>query len=416
MIYSEIIGVYSNSDITSYRLIYMDPIKNPFSPGAGSPPPELVGREPVLEQARILLGRILAGRSEKSLLLTGLRGVGKTVLLNEIQRLASAAGYRTIEIEAHEDKRLGPLLAPSLRRLLYDLDRLAGAGDKVKRGLAVLRGFISAIKVTVGDVDIGLDIEPEKGVADSGDLEIDLPNLLVAVAEAAAERSSAVALLIDEVQYFNQKELGALIMAMHKVQQRQLPLVLVGAGLPILPGLAGESKSYAERLFSFPPIGALAESDALKALQDPAQAAGVSFAPEALAEIYRMTKGYPYFLQEWGYQAWNLATASPIGFDVVAGATSNVIHRLDENFFRVRFDRLTPAEKKFLRAMAELGPDAHRTGDIAAVLGVQVNSLGPVRAKLIRKGMIYSPAHGEMAFTVPLFDEFMRRAIPEFSR
>ena len=394
----------------------MDPIKNPFSPGAGSPPPELVGREPVLEQARILLGRILAGRSEKSLLLTGLRGVGKTVLLNEIQRLASAAGYRTIEIEAHEDKRLGPLLAPSLRRLLYDLDRLAGAGDKVKRGLAVLRGFISAIKVTVGDVDIGLDIEPEKGVADSGDLEIDLPNLLVAVAEAAAERSSAVALLIDEVQYFNQKELGALIMAMHKVQQRQLPLVLVGAGLPILPGLAGESKSYAERLFSFPPIGALAESDALKALQDPAQAAGVSFSPEALAEIYRMTKGYPYFLQEWGYQAWNLATASPIGFDVVAGATSNVIHRLDENFFRVRFDRLTPAEKKFLRAMAELGPDAHRTGDIAAVLGVQVNSLGPVRAKLIRKGMIYSPAHGEMAFTVPLFDEFMRRAIPEFSR
>lgn len=394
----------------------MDPIKNPFSPGAGSPPPELVGRAPVLEQARILLGRILAGRSEKSLLLTGLRGVGKTVLLNEIQRLASAAGYRTIEIEAHEDKRLGPLLAPSLRRLLYDLDRLAGAGDKVRRGLAVLRGFISAIKVTVGDVDIGLDIEPEKGVADSGDLEIDLPNLLVAVAEAAAERNSAVALLIDEVQYFNQKELGALIMAMHKVQQRQLPLVLVGAGLPILPGLAGESKSYAERLFSFPPIGALAESDALKALQDPAQAAGVSFSPEALAEIYRMTKGYPYFLQEWGYQAWNLATASPIGFDVVAGATSNVIHRLDENFFRVRFDRLTPAEKKFLRAMAELGPDAHRTGDIAAVLGVQVNSLGPVRAKLIRKGMIYSPAHGEMAFTVPLFDEFMRRAIPEFSR
>lgn len=394
----------------------MDPIKNPFSPGAGSPPPELVGRAPVLEQARILLGRILAGRSEKSLLLTGLRGVGKTVLLNEIQRLASAAGYRTIEIEAHEDKRLGPLLAPSLRRLLYDLDRLAGAGDKVRRGLAVLRGFISAIKVTVGDVDIGLDIEPEKGVADSGDLEIDLPNLLVAVAEAAAERNSAVALLIDEVQYFNQKELGALIMAMHKVQQRQLPLVLVGAGLPILPGLAGESKSYAERLFSFPPIGALAESDALKALQDPAQAAGVSFAPEALAEIYRMTKGYPYFLQEWGYQAWNLATASPIGFDVVAGATSTVIRRLDENFFRVRFDRLTPAEKKFLRAMAELGPDAHRTGDIAAVLGVQVNSLGPVRAKLIRKGMIYSPAHGEMAFTVPLFDEFMRRAIPEFSR
>lgn len=394
----------------------MDPIKNPFSPGAGSPPPELVGREPVLEQARILLGRIKTGRSEKSLLLTGLRGVGKTVLLNEIQRLASAEGYRTIEVEAHEDKRLGPLLAPSIRRLLYDLDRLAGAGDKVRRGLAVLRGFISAVKVTVGDVNIGLDIEPERGVADSGDLEIDLPNLLDAVAEAAAERHSAVAVLIDELQYLNRKELGALIMAMHRVQQRRLPLVLVGAGLPILPGLAGESKSYAERLFSFPTIGALAEADARRALRDPVRASGVEFDEAALAEIFTMTRGYPYFLQEWGYQAWNLATSNLIGPDVVRGATSRVISRLDENFFRVRFDRLTPSEKRFLRAMAELGAAAaYKTGDIAAMLGVQVNALGPVRAKLIRKGMIYSPAHGEMAFTVPLFDEFMRRAIPAFA-
>jgi hypothetical protein len=394
----------------------MDPISNPFSPGAGSPPPELVGRGPVLEQARILLGRVRAGRPEKSLLLTGLRGVGKTVLLNEIQRLAADAGYRTIELEAHEDKRLGPLLAPSLRRVLYDLDRLAGAGDKVKRGLAVLRSFISAIKLTVGEVDIGLDIEPERGTADSGDLEIDLPNLFVAVGEAAAERKSAVALLIDEVQYFNQKELGALIMAMHKVQQRQLPLVLIGAGLPILPGLAGESKSYAERLFSFPPIGALTEAESDTALQEPAHAAAAAFEQAALAEIFRLTQGYPYFVQEWGYQAWNHATASPIGLDVVEDSTSRVIQRLDENFFRVRFDRLTPSEKKFLRAMAELGPGAQRTGDIAAQLGVQVNSLGPVRAKLIRKGMVYSPAHGDMAFTVPLFDAFMRRVMPEFHR
>ena len=394
----------------------MDPISNPFSPGAGSPPPELVGRGPVLEQARILLGRVRAGRPEKSLLLTGLRGVGKTVLLNEIQRLAADADYRTIELEAHEDKRLGPLLAPNLRSVLYDLDRLAGAGDKVKRGLAVLRSFISAIKLTVGEVDIGLDIEPERGAADSGDLEIDLPNLFVAVGEAAAERKSAVALLIDEVQYFNQKELGALIMAMHKVQQRQLPLVLIGAGLPILPGLAGESKSYAERLFSFPPIGALTEAESDTALQEPAHAAAVAFDKAALAEIFRLTQGYPYFVQEWGYQAWNHATASPIGLDVVEDSTSRVIQRLDENFFRVRFDRLTPSEKKFLRAMAELGPGAQRTGDIAAQLGVQVNSLGPVRAKLIRKGMVYSPAHGDMAFTVPLFDAFMRRVMPEFHR
>ena len=266
----------------------------------------------------------------------------------------------------------------------------------------------------MGDVDIGLDIDPAKGVADSGDLEIDLPDLFLAVAEAANERGSAVALLIDEVQYFNSRELGALIMAMHKVQQRQLPMVLLGAGLPILPGLAGESKSYAERLFAFPDIGALSQDDAAKALQDPAQAAAVRFERDALAEIFRLTKGYPYFLQEWGYQSWNMASSSPITLDTVNRATATVIPRLDQNFFRVRYERLTPSEKHFLRAMAELGSDSHRTGDIADVLGVKVNALGPVRAKLIRKGMIYSPSHGDMAFTVPLFDEFMVRAIPEF--
>ena len=394
----------------------MDPIKNPFSPGAGSPPPELVGRDPILEQARVLLGRIRSKRAEKSMLLTGLRGVGKTVLLNEIERLAKAGGYRTLSIEAHEDKSLGPLIAPNMRTLLYDLDRVAGAGDKVKRGLAVLRSFVGALKVSFGDVSFGLDIDPEKGAADSGDLEIDLPNLFVAVAEAAEERKSAVALLIDEIQYFRPVELGALIMAMHKVQQRQLPMVLLGAGLPILPGLAGESKSYAERFFSFPDIGALSQADTAKALREPALAAGVIFEPEALDDIYRLTKGYPYFLQEWGYQAWNLATTSPITLQVVENATATVIPRLDKNFFRVRFDRLTPSEKNFLRAMADLGPGAYRTGDIAETLNVKITSIGPVRAKLIRKGMIYSPAHGDMAFTVPLFDEFMIRALPTFRR
>lgn len=394
----------------------MDPIKNPFSPGAGSPPPELVGRDSILEQARILLGRIKQKRPEKSMLLTGLRGVGKTVLLNEIERLATADGYRTISIEAHEDKPLGLLIAPYLRRLLFDLDRIAGAGDKVKRGLAVLRSFIGTLKLSVNDVTIGLDIEPEKGAADSGDLEIDLSNLFVAIAEAADDRKTAVAIFIDEVQYFSHKELGALIMAMHKIQQRQLPLVLMGAGLPILPGLAGESKSYAERLFSFPDIGALSEADTAKALREPAQAVGVTFDPSALGEVFRLTKGYPYFLQEWGYQAWNLATSSPITLQIVQDATATVIPRLDQNFFRVRFDRLTPSEKNFLRAMAELGPGAHRTGDIAQTLGVKITSLGPVRAKLINKGMIYSPAHGDMAFTVPLFNEFMVRVMPKFHR
>lgn len=393
----------------------MNPIKNPFAPGAGSPPPELVGRESILTQAHILLGRTKAKRPEKSLLLTGLRGVGKTVLLNEIERLAKADGYRTIPIEAHEDKALGPLIAPHLRVILYELDRLAGAGDKVRRGLGVLRSFVGALKVGVGEFTFGLDIEPEKGTADSGDLEIDLPNLFVAVGEAAEERQSAVALFIDEIQYFNQKELGALIMAMHKVQQRQLPLMLVGAGLPILPGLAGESKSYAERLFSFPDVGALSGSDAAKALRDPALAAGVVFEESALAEVFRLTQGYPYFLQEWGYQSWNLAPDSPITLSIVQTVSAQAVLRLDANFFRVRFDRLTPSEKNFLRAMAQLGAGFQRTGDIAETLGVKVTSLGPVRAKLIRKGMIYSPAHGDIAFTVPLFDEFMRRAIPQFN-
>ncbi|MCF7764532.1 MAG: ATP-binding protein [Verrucomicrobia bacterium] len=393
----------------------MDAIKNPFSPGAGSPPPELVGRASILELARILLGRVQAKRPEKSILLTGLRGVGKTVLLNEIERLAVRAGYRTLIVEAHEHKSLAALLVPPLRKLLFELDRMAGMGDKAKRGLAVLKGFMNGVKVSLGDIEVGLDIDPEKGAADSGDLESDLSNLFVAVAEAAEERKTPVALLIDELQYFNQKELSALIMAMHKMQQRQLPMVLVGAGLPILPRLAGESKSYAERLFSFPDIGALSEPDANQALQDPTLAVGVEFEAPALKEIFHLTQGYPYFIQEWGYQSWNRADASPITLQVVQAATATVLQRLDENFFRVRFDRLTPGEKKFLRAMAGLDPKARHSSDIADALGVKINSIGPARANLIQKGMIYSPAHGDMAFTVPLFDEFMLRVMPHLN-
>ena len=393
----------------------MDPINNPFSPGAGAPPPELVGRNPVLEEARILLGRVKQGRSEKSLLLTGLRGVGKTVLLNAIERTAKASGYQTLLLEAHEEKPLGELIYPALQSLLFELNRLAGAGDKVKRGLAVLRAFIGGIKLTVGDFALGLDIEPPKGSADSGDIEIDLPNLFQAIAEAAQERQTAIAILIDEIQYLSQKELGALIMAMHRMQQKQLPLVLLAAGLPVLPGMAGESKSYAERLFSFPDIGALSENDAATALREPAQAMGVLFEEEALQEIHRLTHGYPYFVQEWGYQAWNRAVTSPIKLDVIHEATPAVIARLDQNFFRVRFDRLTPGEKNFLRAMAHLGAGNQRTSEIAELLGKTVAGVSPVRAKLIKKGMIYSPAHGDMAFTVPLFDEFMVRTMPDFT-
>ena len=392
----------------------MDKIRNPFSPGAGAPPPELAGRDGVLEQAAVLFGRVLKKRPEKSLIMTGLRGVGKTVLLNEMERMALQAGYRTIFIEASEQKPLVVLLVSQLRSLLYELDRIAGAGNKVRRGLAVLKSFVGGIKVSFGDVELGLDIEPEKGSADSGDLEADLPSLFIAVGEAAEERQCAVAIFIDEIQYFSSGELNALIMAMHKMQQRPLPLVLVGAGLPILPGLAGNAKSYAERLFSFPDIGPLLEEDAAKALQDPVRAEGVAFEPAALQEIYRMTKGYPYFLQEWGYQAWNQSESSPITLHLVQETTKPVVIRLDENFFRVRFDRLTDGEKKYLRAMAELGQGPYHTTDISGMLGVESSTaLSPVRSKLIKKGMIYSPSHGLLNFTVPLFDEFMRRAIPD---
>ena len=393
----------------------MDEIRNPFSPGAGTPPPELAGRNVLLDRVKILLARVREGRPEKSVLLVGLRGVGKTVLLNELEILAEQAGYKTILLEAHDSKSLSALLAPPLRKLLLSLDRMSNVSDKARRGLRVLKGFVNGVKLTVGDLEIGLDIEAEAGTADSGDLEADLPELFIAVAEAAQDRKIPVAILLDEIQYLSAKELSALIMAMHKMAQKRLPLVLIGAGLPVLPGLAGESKSYAERLFDFPELGPLLAVDAWHALRDPAQDEGADFTDEALDEIVRLTQGYPYFLQEWGYQSWNHAPQSPIQLADVQRATPRIIERLDANFFRVRFDRLTPSEKNFLRAMAHLGPDSHRTGDIAMTLGTTAKGLGPVRSKLIKKGMIYSPAHGDMAFTVPLFDQFMIRAIPEFT-
>lgn len=393
----------------------MDRIKNPFSPGAGSPPPELCGRGSVLEDAEVLLARTKLKKAEKSIIMTGLRGVGKTVLLNAVESIAKKQEYRTIFIEAVEGKSLAILLSHYLKKLLFELDAIAGVGDKAKRAIAVLKSFVGAVKLKVGDFDIGIDIEPQIGAADSGDLEVDLSNLFIAVAEAALERNTAVLLLIDEIQYFDTKELGALIMAMHKLQQLQLPLALIAAGLPILPALAGESKSYAERLFSFPNIAALSKKDSFSALQDPVKKESVEFDDDALEEIYRLAKGYPYFLQEWGYQTWNQALSSPIGLEVVKTASDTVIKRLDDNFFRVRFDRLTPKEKEVLRAMAEFGNNGCRTSDVAEKLKWKISTLSPARDSLIKKGMIYSPSHGDLAFTVPLFDEFMKRSMPSIT-
>ncbi len=389
----------------------MDKILNPFSPGAGTPPPELAGRQHILEKARIMFARLKAGRSEKSFLLIGLRGVGKTVLLNEINSLAEQSGCNAILIEAHERKSLAALLLPPLRQLLFKLDRMENLSSKVKRGFNVLKSFMNTLKLKYQDFELSLDNDPEVGTADSGDLESDLPALLEAIAEAALDRKTAVAIIIDELQYLSEHEMSALIMAIHRIAQKKLPLALVGAGLPQLVGLMGKSKSYAERLFDFPKIGPLEESDAVAALRTPAKEQGVDITDEALTEIMLQTQGYPYFLQEWGYQAWNLAEKSPIDLSAVKRATKESIHRLDESFFRVRFDRLTPREKEYLLSLAVLGDGAQRSGDIAEKLSVSAQSVAPIRNSLIKKGMIYSPAHGDTDFTVPLFGAFIKRVM-----
>ncbi|MGI8419502.1 MAG: AAA family ATPase [Candidatus Levyibacteriota bacterium] len=386
----------------------MSPLLNPFSPGAGSPPPELAGREEILNKAIVALARIKAKRAEKSFLMVGLRGVGKTVLLHRIQTIAKENGYKPIMVEAREDKRLSELLIPYLRQLLFSLDVGEMVSDKVKRAYRVLKSFVLKINPE-GAMEFGLDIDPEKGTADSGDLEVDLSQLFIALGEAAQDRSTAIAIIIDEIQYISDEELSSLIMAVHKITQSSLPLIVIGGGLPQLLGKAGNAKSYAERLFDYPEVGQLSDEDAIKALQEPVRAQGVSFSNEALDEILKVTEKYPYFIQEWGYQSWKMADASPISLAVVKKAGDESIRRLDKNFFRVRFDRLTPRERDYLRAMAELGSGPHRSGDIAEILGLEVQKVAPFRGSLIKKGMIYSPAHGNTEFTVPLFVDFMKR-------
>lgn len=387
----------------------MDPVTNPYAPGAGSQPPELAGRDEILERTRITLARIKQGRPAKSFLLVGLRGVGKTVLLNKIQEIAEESDYVAAMVETPEGKSLPEVLIPCLRRILLKLDTKERVNEVVKRSLMVLKGFANALKVSIGEVEFGLAIEPAHGVADSGDLDADLPDLFEAVGQAAKAKGTAVALIIDEVQYVAEAEFSALIMAMHRLSQRQLPLIVIGAGLPQLVGLAGKSKSYAERLFDYPQIGPLNDRDARAALIEPAIREGAAFEDTAVETVIELTKGYPYFIQEWGYHGWNTAPHSPITADDIVRATKTAVANLDESFFRVRFDRLTPREKEYMFAMAALGPGPHRSGDIAARLKVAVESVAPLRSSLIKKGMVYSPAHGDTAFTVPMFDEFLAR-------
>lgn len=390
----------------------MDPINNPYSPGAGTPPPELAGRDEIRETVRICIERLRRGSPTKSVLMVGLRGVGKTVLLDQMRNDAEASGVHTVRIEAPEGRSLPAILAPQLRLALLRLSRIESAKAVAQRALRGLAGFAKALKVKFNDIEVGFDFDPEPGLADNGDLEMDLSALFDEIGRAAKQADTALVIFIDELQYVAEVELAALISALHRCTQQKLPVCVVGAGLPQLRGRAGNAKSYAERLFNYPEIGPLPASAARQALIKPAKDHEVEFSTEAVEKIVARTKGYPYFLQEWGKSSWDVADASPITESNVESAAEQAIAALDESFFRVRFDRLTPMQKRYLRAMAELGPGPHRSGDIAEILNRKVTALAPLRNELIGKGMIWSPNHGDTAFTVPLFDEFMKRIVP----
>ena len=385
----------------------MDPYRNPFAPGAGSRPPELAGRDGVLEHARVSCGRAINGRSARSMMLLGLRGTGKTVLLNEVGKIAEHTGLLVSKVESPEEESLARLLYPEMRKVMRSLSTVEAAKQIANRGLKGLRGFASIFKIDIAGVEVG--VEPEPGLADSGNLQYDLPDLFNVIGRAAQAAGKGWILLIDEVQYLSEADLRALIVSMHKMSQEGLPVLLVGAGLPQVARLAGEAKSYAERLFLYPEINALDADAAAKAVLKPILDEEASIAEAALQEIVVRTKGYPFFLQEWASTAWNCAEGPEISLDDVVQSYSETLALLDAGFFRVRIDQLTPSEVLFVRAMSELGDGPYAVGDIAKAMGRTQSSLGPTRAKVIAKGMAYSTDHGVLDFTVPLFAEFMRR-------
>lgn len=344
--------------------------------------------------------------------MAGLRGVGKTVLLEKIRENAESMELYTLHIEAPEERSLPSLLASQLRVTLLKLSQIERVRDMVERGFQALAGFAKALKLKYADIEVAMDFEPEPGLADQGDLEQDLSALLETVGTIAQKANTAVVMFIDELQYVEEEQLAALICSLHRCAQRQLPITLIGAGLPQLRGHTGRAKSYAERLFEFPNVGALDEESAKAAILRPAEEEDVAYTSDAVAEIIRQTEGYPYFLQEWGKHSWDCATRSPIALTDVRNASDMAIATLDDSFFRVRLDRLRPLETKYLRAMADLGPGPHRSGEIAKRLGREVSNVAPTRGNLIKSGVIWSPNHGDTAFTVPLFDRFMLRNMP----
>lgn len=390
----------------------MDAGDNPYAPGAGTRPPLLAGRDDLVSNATIALARARRGRHGKSFVAVGLRGVGKTVVLNRVLELAEAENYSVAYIEAHDGASLASLLVPRLKEIVLRIDRMEGAKALGRKALSTLKGFAKSFNVNMGDVEVSFDFDNDGKRADSGDIAADLPELFTVLGQAAADRKTAVAILIDEIQYLDEAEVGALIMSIHRSNQRSLPIVLIAAGLPQILGKMGDSKSYAERLFDFPRVEALGKADAISAVAVPAVEEGVTFTPEALDLIFDVTRGYPYFLQEWAFVTWNLAQSTPIEAAIVRAAEKEAIRRLDESFFRVRLERMTPTERRYMQAMGRLGPGPHASGDIAKRYGASVSTVAPLRANLIAKGMIWSPSYGVTDFTVPLFDEFIRREMP----
>ena len=386
----------------------MEPKNNPYTPGAGKPPRDLVGRDDLLTQMDIVMHRTLKGLHGNSAFLVGLRGVGKTVLLKRLVRDAEKMGYVSVYVEAPETSVFTAQLATKFRTAILSLQKNFASKAK-KLAMGVLGNFV----VTFPEgVSVRIDPDAPAGKADSGVLSEDLTDLVVATGMEAAGQGSGLIIAVDEVQYLKEEELAAVIVAIHRANQEELPVIFIGAGLPLLPRLVGEAKSYSERLFEFYDVRDLEPEAAKAALAGPAELSGAKIEEEALDKLVAVTRCYPYFIQVWGMHTWDVATGETITADDVAAAEPLAIATLDNSFFRVRMDRLIPSELKYLRAMAELGPGPHRTGDIANELSVKATSVAPRREKLIHKGMLYSPSHGEIAFTVPMFDEFLRRTLP----
>jgi hypothetical protein len=381
----------------------MDPIKNPYTPGAGTRPSELAGRDEEIKNFKILLSRLRDGRPEQSQIITGLRGVGKTVLLNTFEDHAESAGYLSAFRELTPESSLPELLAKDVQRLLRDLKLTKKVADAVRTGLSTL----SAFKLTDPS---GFELSIDLKKLQEHRLTDDFTELFLQLGRAAKEKKAGIAFFLDEIQFAKEAEFRALISALHRVMQKQLPLTLAAAGLPHIPGLAGEARSYAERLFQFPHIGALDEPDARAALVLPAEREGATYDQDAVQRTLELTQGYPFYIQEFGKHIWNLAPTSPITQRDVERAAPRAEEALDRGIYEVRIQRATQKERRYLRAMAELGIGPYKVGAVAKAMASTTTALSTVRQKLLDRGLIYATEdYGHVDFTVPRFDEFMRR-------